>query len=62
MKFEDFYGRWRSALNWAEAVEILDMSERTFRRWRDRYEAAKAPRTCSIDGLSRLPAGGVPVD
>jgi transposase len=39
MKFEEVYGRWRERrLSQAEAAEILGMSERTFRRWRDRYE------------------------
>ncbi len=39
MKFEDVYGRWQARrLSQAEAAEILGMSERTFRRWRDRYE------------------------
>ena len=38
MKFEDVWGRWqRPQLSQAEAAEILAMSERTFRRWRDRY-------------------------
>ena len=40
MKFEDVYGRcYRGDLSQAEASEILGMSERTFRRWRERYEA-----------------------
>src|SRR5918994_6082297 len=40
MKFEDIYGRWQQRrLSQAEAAEILGMSERTFRRWRDRYDA-----------------------
>src|SRR4030095_4756132 len=40
MKFEDVYGRWQERrLSQAEAAEILGMSERTFRRWRDRYDA-----------------------
>jgi transposase len=40
MKFEEIYGRWRPRrLSQAEAAEILGMSERTFRRWRDRYDA-----------------------
>ena len=36
MKFEEVYGR----THWleAEAAEVLGVSERTFRRWRDRYE------------------------
>lgn len=39
MKFEDVYGRWQGRqLSQTEAAEILGMSERTFRRWRDRYQ------------------------
>ena len=40
MKFEDVYGRtYRGELSQVEAGEILGMSERTFRRYRDRFEA-----------------------
>jgi transposase len=40
MKFEEIYGRWRQRrLSQAEAAEILGMNERTFRRWRERYDA-----------------------
>ncbi len=43
MKFEDVYGRcYRGDLSQAEASEILGMSERTFWRWRERYEAEGA--------------------
>jgi transposase len=43
MKFEEVYGRTcRGGLSQAEAAEILGMSERTFRRWRNRYEATGA--------------------
>ena len=43
MKFEEVYGRTsRGGLCQAEAAEILGISERTFRRWRDRYEASGA--------------------
>jgi transposase len=43
MKFEDVYGRWQGRqLSQSEAAEILGMSERTFRRWRDRYEGEGA--------------------
>ena len=39
MKFEEVYGRTRSRLlSQAETAEVLGVSERTFRRWRDRYE------------------------
>ena len=62
MKFEEVYGRTRSRLlSQAEAAEVLGVSERTFRRWRDRYEAEGA------DGLydrrlGRLSARRAPVD
>src|SRR6516225_8647971 len=37
--FLNLLHRWESAeLNEAEAAELLGVSERTFRRWRDRYE------------------------
>ena len=40
MKFEDVYGRsYRGELSQAEAAEVLAMSERTFRRYRERFEA-----------------------
>ncbi len=40
MKFEDIYGRsYRGELSQLEAAEVLGMSERTFRRYRDRFEA-----------------------
>lgn len=43
MKFEDVYGRtYRGELSQSEAAEILGMSERTFRRYRDRFEAEGA--------------------
>ena len=39
MKFEEVYGRThRGGLSQAEAAEVLGVSERTFRRWRDREE------------------------
>ena len=40
MKFEEVYGRThRGVLSQGEAAEVPGVSERTFRRWRDRYEA-----------------------
>ena len=43
MKFEEVYGRLsRGDLSQGEAAEILGISERTFRRWRDRYEGEGA--------------------
>src|SRR5512132_3457422 len=58
MKFEEVYGRTcRGGLSQAEAAEILGMSERTFRRWRDRYEATGADRR-----LGTVSARWAPVD
>ena len=38
MMFEEVYARTRARrLSHAEAAEILGTSERTFRRWRDRF-------------------------
>jgi transposase len=62
MKFEEVYERTcRAVLSQEEAAEILGMSERTFRRWRDRLEAEGA------DGLydrrlGRVSARRAPVD
>ena len=62
MKFEEVYGRThRGGLSQAEAAEVLGVSERTFRRWRERYEAEGA------DGLydrrlGRLSARRAPAD
>ena len=40
MKFEEVYGRTQAGtLSQEEAAEILGISERTFRRWRGRFEA-----------------------
>ena len=41
MRFEDVLGRSeRSELSQMEAAELLGISERTFRRWRDRHREA----------------------
>ena len=62
MRFEELYERrQRRVVTMAEAAEMLGVTERTFRRWRDRYEADGA------EGLQdrRLgcPSGrAVPVD
>ncbi len=43
MKFAEVYDRtFGGVLSLAEAAEILGVSERTFRRWRDRFEAEGA--------------------
>ena len=40
MKFEEILGRTkRRQVSQEEAASMLGMSERTFRRWRDRFEA-----------------------
>jgi transposase len=62
MKFEEVYGRTcRGGLSQAEAAEILGMSERTFRRWRDRYEATGA-ESLFDRRLGRVSARRAPVD
>ena len=63
MKFEEVYGRThRGGLSEAEAAEVLGVSERTFRRWRDRYEAEGADgRTTAAWAGSRC-AKRAPVD
>jgi transposase len=62
MKFEDVYGRWRRRrLSQSEAAEILGMSERTFRRWRDRYEDDGAPGLLDRR-LGKASSRRVPVD
>lgn len=39
VRFEALYARrQRRELTMAEAAEIIGMTERTFRRWSDRYE------------------------
>ena len=44
MRFEDALGRTeRSELSQMEASELLGISERTFRRWRDRYREEGPP-------------------
>jgi Homeodomain-like domain len=60
MKFEDVYGRWQGRqLSQAEAAEILGMSERTFRRRRDRYAGKGAPGLFDrrLEGLSETGSG-----
>ena len=55
MKFSEILGRTRSReLSQGEAASVLGVSERTFRRWRERYDAEGAeglpvtpPRTAS---------------
>ncbi len=62
MKFEEIYERARSReLSQSEAASVLGVSERTFRRWRDRFEADGA------DGLydrrlGKVSGRRVPVD
>ena len=65
MKFEDVYGRcYRGDLSRAEASEILGMSARTFRRWRERYEAEGAAglydRRLGRVSARRAPVGPAP--
>ena len=61
MNFEDILeGTQRRDLSQSEAASLLGMSERSFRRWRDRYEAEGAEglydrRFCKVS-QRRIPA------
>ena len=62
MKFEEVYARTTvRLLSQAEAAEILGVSERTFRRWRDRFEAGGAEGLYDRR-LGRVSARRAPVD
>ena len=62
MKFEEVYARTTARLlSQAEAAEVLGVSERTFRRWRDRYEADGAEGLYDRS-LGRLSARRAPLD
>jgi len=62
MRFEELYERrQRRELTMAEAAEILGVTERTFRRWGDRYEAAGAAGLADRR-LGRASARAVPTD
>ena len=62
MKFEEVYERaTRRHLDQAEAALILGVSERTFRRWRDRFEAEGAEGLYDRR-LGKVSARRVPVD
>jgi transposase len=62
MRFEELYERQqRRELTMAEAAEILGVTERTFRRWRTRYEA-DGVAGLEDQRLGRASARAVPVD
>lgn len=62
MKFEEIYGRTtRRELSHGEAASILGVSERTFRRWRDRFEADGA-EGLHDRRLGKISGRRVPVD
>ena len=62
MRFEELYERrQRRELTVAEAAEILGVTERTFRRWGDRYEAEGAAGVVDRR-LGRASARAVPTD
>lgn len=62
MRFEELYERrQRRELTMAEAAEILGVTERTFRRWNDRYEA-EGTAGLRDRRLGRASARAVPVD
>jgi transposase-like protein len=60
--FLNLLNRWESAeLNQAEAAELLGVSERTFRRWRRRYE--EGGEAGLLDGrLGKASGRRVPAD
>jgi transposase len=60
--FLNLLHRWESAeLNQAEAADLLGISERTFRRWRDRYD--EAGEAGLLDGrLGKASGKRVPTD
>ncbi len=62
MKFEEILDRTRSReLSQGEAASVLGMSERTFRRWRERYDAEGAEGLYDRR-LGRVSARRAPVD
>ncbi len=62
MRFEELYERrQRRELTMAEAAEILGVTERTFRRWGERYEAEGAAGLADRR-LERASARAVPTD
>lgn len=62
MRFEELYERrQRRELTMAEAAEILGVTERTFRRWGERYEAEGAAGLMDRR-LGRTSARAVPTD
>lgn len=62
MKFTEIWDRTRRReLSQMEAAEVLGVSERTFRRWRDRFEADGAAGLYDRR-LGRVSARRVPVD
>ncbi len=61
-KFRDILSRWdRRELSQVEAAEMLGMSERQFRRYRDRFEEEEEAGLCD-KRLGRASARRVPVD
>lgn len=62
MRFEELYERrHRREITLAEAAEMLGVTERTFRRWRDRYDTEGA-EGLQDRRLGRASARAVPVD
>ena len=62
MRFEELYTRrQRRELTMTEAADMLGITERTFRRWSDRYEAEGAAGLADRR-LGRASARAAPVD
>ena len=57
MRFEELYERRQQrSLTMAEAGEMLGVTERTFRRYSDRYDT-EGPRGCRTGGSADLQPG-----
>jgi len=62
MRFEELYARQQQRnVTMAEAAEMLGVTERTFRRWRGRYDVAGA-EGLQDRRIGRSSARAVPVD
>jgi transposase len=62
MRFTELYERrQRRELTMGEAAELLGITERTFRRWRERYDT-EGPEGLADRRLGRASARAVPVD
>ena len=60
MRFEQIYRKWKDKeLRQADAAEILNMSERTFRRYAIRYKNSGTEGLSGQTGRARFPQKGI---